>query len=107
MSISLVTDGMLCPIIRRATVTAPDGTEATVGSVPVTPCAVTGGPTNEAPGTPVGAQAAGPDVPTVPCGIVGTDPTITPPSVPASPDGSETPGDEAPAIPGCPEGEVI
>lgn len=106
MSISLVTDGMLCPIVRLPVMTAPDDGEAIVGPTPVTPCAVTGAPTNTPPAAPGSPQAVGPDVPSVPCGIVGSDPTITPPSVPSGQEGSETTGDEAPAIPSCPKGEV-
>jgi len=106
MSISLVTDGMLCPIIRLPVVTAPDGTTGLAGTAPVTPCAVTGIPTDAPPAAPVGMQAVGPSIPTTPCGTTGNDPTITPPKVPVGQEAGETVGGEAPAIPGCPEGEV-
>lgn len=106
MSINLITDGWLYPIITKKTVTAPDGTEGVVGSIPTTPCSGTGTPSDAPPATPTCALATGPSIPTVPCGTTGNDPTITPPAVPQGQEGSETAGDEAPAIPGCPEGKV-
>jgi len=105
MSISLVTDGMLCPIITLPQLTAPDGTEGTMGERPVTPCPV-GAPTNPPPLTPLIAQATAPAIPATPCGTDGSDPTIDPPSVPEGAQGSEDLSHETPAVPSCPEGEV-
>lgn len=105
MSISLVTDGMLYPIVTLRQITAPTGTDGTVGEIPVTPCP-SGTPTNPPPATPLITQATGPDVPTVPCGTSGNDPTIDPPGVPKGTQGSEDVGSESPATPKCTEGEV-
>jgi hypothetical protein len=106
MSINLITDGWLYPIISRRPLPPPDDAEGVIDHDPTTPCAATGTPTDTPPITPTGLQAAGPGMPTTPCGTTGNDPTITPPAVPAGQEGSETANDEAPKIPGCPEGEA-
>jgi len=107
MSISLITDGWLYPIQPCSpAVTPPSDVDGTVDPLPTTPCAATGTPSDTPPTVPVGAQATGPDIPTTPCGTTGSDPTIDPPTVPRGQEGSETAGDEAPATPECPEGEV-
>lgn len=105
MSVSLVTDGMLYPIVTVPQLTAPEGTEGVVSELPVTPCP-TGSPTDPPPNTPILAQGSGPAIPTAPCGTSGNDPTIDPPEVPQGAQGSEDPLSETPAVPKCPEGEV-
>ena len=57
MSISLVTNGMLYPIIRKQIVRPPDSGEGVVDPLPTTPCGVTGAPSNPPPATPQGTRA--------------------------------------------------
>jgi hypothetical protein len=104
MSINLITDGWLHPIITKKSLTAPTNGKASVGPTPTQPCATTGAPTDPPPASPVTAKASGPDIPTAPCGTTGSDPTIDPPKVPKGQEASET-GDTAPAVPRCPEGK--
>lgn len=104
MSINLITDGWLYPIITKKSLTAPQDGEAVVDPIPTQPCGVTGEPTDPPPASPITAKASGPDIPTVPCGTTGSDPTIDPPKVPEGQEASET-GDAAPAVPRCPEGK--
>lgn len=106
MSINLVTDGMLYPIITIPSITAPAGAEGTVGAIPVVPCAPNANPTNPPPQIPTIFSGTGPEIPTTPCGIIANDPTIDPPSIPKDIEGNETPGHAAPAIPKCPEGKI-
>lgn len=107
MSIALITDGMLYPIIVHyiQDVSAPDDAKALVGDIPTVPCkAEATDPALTPPKPPTRAQATGPSVPVAPCGTTGYDPTIDPPKVPQSPEASEDLGNEAPAVPKCPEG---
>jgi len=104
MSISLITDGMLYPIITIEGLHAPDGTEGHMAARPVPPCKEEALLTDGPPITPRIPLAAGPRVPTTPCGIMGSDPTIDPPRVPTGSEASETVSQEAPAIPTCPQG---
>jgi hypothetical protein len=104
MSISLVTDGMLC--YRYAEPRAPDGGSGLVGLAPVPPCSPDANvPALTPPEVPDGGAAAGPAVPSTPCATTAADPTIIPPTVPTGQQASEDLGSEAPAVPKCPKGE--
>lgn len=105
MTISLVTDGMLC--YCYADPRAPDDPEALAGLAPVPPCAPEANiPALTPPVVPTGAEASGPATPAIPCAAYAVDPTIIPPAVPTGQEGSEDLGNEAPAVPKCPKGEV-
>lgn len=105
MSIALLTDGWLYPIITIPALRAPDDIEGYCDPIPVVPCAPTAtDPALDPPEVPLQIQASGPNVPVPPCGITGSDPTIDPPKVPTAPEASEDLGHEAPAVPACPQG---
>lgn len=105
MTISLVTDGMLC--YCYADPRAPDDPEALAGLAPVPPCAPDANiPSLTPPRVPIGNEASGPATPGIPCAAYAVDPTLTPPTTPVGQEGSENPGDEAPAVPKCPKGDA-
>jgi len=104
MSINLITDGWLYPIITKPQLRAPNGTEGAIDDYPLVPCSAIGLPSDTPPSVPDQAAAAGPSVPVAPCGATGSDPTLDPPEVPKGAEGSEDLGQEAPAPPKCPEG---
>ena len=109
MTLSLVTDGMLC--VKRCIIRdprAPEGGTGEIGLAPVPPCAPDAGiPTLTPPVIPAQIQAVGPSIPSIPCAASAIDPTITPPKVPVGIEGSEDLGSETPATPKCPGAEEI
>jgi hypothetical protein len=105
MSIALITDGWLYPIVTIPALRAPDDIEAYSDPIPVTPCAATAtDPALDPPHAPILTEASGPNVPVPPCGITGIDPTIDPPGVPTAPEASEDADNTAPSVPKCPQG---
>ena len=101
MTIALITDGMLHPIITLEGLHAPLDPKGTIDPLPVIPCDPEGILDNPPPAVPLIAHAAGPRIPVIPCGPTGSDPTITPPSVPRGAEGS---GTGPPHVPCDPKG---
>ena len=107
MSISLVTDGMLCYRDIVCDPSAPEGIAGIVGTAPVPPCSPDAQiPSLTPPDVPDGGAASGPSIPSIPCATTAADPTISPPAVPTGQEASEDLGNEAPAVPKCPKGEA-
>lgn len=104
MTIALITDGMLYPIITLEGLHAPLDPQGHIDPLPVTPCDPEGILEDTPPATPRLMRAARPAIPVVPCGPTGSDPTIDPPKVPRGVEGSGTPDSGSPSTPRCPRG---
>jgi len=105
MTIALITDGMLYPIITLESLHAPLDPQGHIDPLPVTPCNPEGILTDAPPTVPLIVRAAGPAIPVIPCGPTGSDPTITPPGIPRGVVGSTISGTGPPRTPCDPKGQ--